>query len=196
MRNLLAISCAAIALLAAGCASSKPVHYYSLSTPPPANDTKANGPVILVGLIATPESLQDARIRYHSAANEVGGYEYHRWEERPGAMVRLSLVRALRATGQYQRVLESTSSAAAGYLLRGQLYEFAELDNPSIRTRISLQLELVDRKTNLTVWDRHFEREEPAGGKRIEDVVASMDRNLQALVATAASGISTYFLKP
>jgi hypothetical protein len=52
---------------------------------------------------------------------------------------------------------------------------------------------LVDRKTNLTVWDRHFEREEPAGGKRMEDVVASMDRNLQSLVATAAAGIGSYF---
>jgi hypothetical protein len=85
--------------------------------------------------IATPESLQDARIRYRAGANEMGSYEYHRWEERPGAMVRDSLVRALRASGKYRRVLESSSSAIGDYLLRGKLYEFAEVDNPAIQTR-------------------------------------------------------------
>ena len=86
----------------------------------PANQTKPDGPTILVGLIATPESLQDGRIRYRAGANETGSYEYHRWTERPGAMVRDSLVRALRASGKYQRVLESSSSAMGDYLVRGK----------------------------------------------------------------------------
>jgi ABC-type uncharacterized transport system auxiliary subunit len=169
------------------------VHYYTLTpAAPPANQPKPDGPIILVGAIVTPESLQDARIRYRTGANETGSYEYHRWEERPGAMFRLSLVRALRASGKYRRVMESSSSAVGDYLLRGKLYEFAEVDNPAIQTKISLHLELIETKTNHSIWDHPFEHEEPAAGKDIKDVVASMDRNLQQVVTTAAAEIDRF----
>jgi ABC-type uncharacterized transport system auxiliary subunit len=145
-----------------------------------------------VAAIVTPESLQDARIRYRAGANETGSYEYHRWTERPGAIIRDSLVRALRASGKYQRVLEASSAAMGDYLLRGKLYEFAEVDNPAIQTKISLHLELIDKKTNHSVWDHPFEREEPSNGKDIKDVVQSMDRNLQQVVNAAAAEIDLY----
>jgi ABC-type uncharacterized transport system auxiliary subunit len=181
------------ALLAASCATTRPVHYYTLEPASvPANQSKPDGPIILVGTIATPESLQDARIRYRAGTNETGAYEYHRWTERPGVMVRDSLVRALRASGKYRRVLEASSSAAGDYLVHGKLYEFAETDDPQIHTKISLHLELIDTKTNRSIWDRQSEREEPAAGKAINDVVQSMDRNLQHLVSEAAAEIDRF----
>jgi ABC-type uncharacterized transport system auxiliary subunit len=181
------------ALLTIGCATTRPVHYYRLSSAPAPNaPPKPDGSTLLVGAIVTPESLQDARIRYQTGSNATGSYEYHRWSERPGTMVRDSLVRALRASGQYARVLESSSSAVGDYLLRGKLYEFAEVDGPAIGTKISLHLELIDAKTNRSVWDHHFEREEPANGKTIEDVVGSMDRNLQQVVNAAAAEIGRF----
>jgi ABC-type uncharacterized transport system auxiliary subunit len=183
----------ASAVLLTSCAPTRPVHYYTLTPPSaPTNQTNPAGPTILVGLIATPESLQDGRIRYRAGANETGSYEYHRWEERPGSIVRLSLERALRGSGQYRRVLESTSSTVGDYLVRGKLYEFAEIDNPAVETRISLRLILVDEHTNRSVWDHSFEREEPASGKNMKDVVASMDRNLQQVVASAAADIGQF----
>jgi ABC-type uncharacterized transport system auxiliary subunit len=185
------------ALLTASCAATRPVHYYALAAASaPTNPARPDGPTLLVGVIITPESLQDARIRYRAGANATGSYEYHRWAERPGAMVRDSLLRALRVSGQYQRVLESSSSAIGDHLVRGKLNEFAEVDDPAIRkpikTRISLHLELIDTKTNRSVWDHHFEREEPASGKTIEDVVESMDRNLQQVVNAAAAEIDRF----
>lgn len=102
------------------CVATKPVHYYALQTaPPPVNQSKPDGLVLLVGNIATPEVLQDTRIRYRSGSNDAGAYEYHRWTERPGMMVRDALMRALRDSGKYQRVLESGSSISGDYLLRG-----------------------------------------------------------------------------
>jgi ABC-type uncharacterized transport system auxiliary subunit len=191
--NNFGFTVAIAAILSAGCATTRPVHYYTLApASAPADQTKPDGPTILVGLIATPEFLQDARIRYRSGANETGSYEYHRWTERPGAMVRDSLVRALRASGRYQRVLESSSSAMGDYLVLGKVYEFSEVDDPAIRTKISLQLELIDKKTNRTVWDHRFEREEPANGKNIKDVVGSMDRNLQQLASETATEIDKF----
>jgi ABC-type uncharacterized transport system auxiliary subunit len=66
------------------------------------------------------------------------------------------------------------------------------VDGASTRTRISLQVELVDRKTNRNVWDRMAEREEPVSGKTVADVVQSLDRNLQAVVIETAGEIDKF----
>src|SRR5216684_2474291 len=177
-------------MVCASCVTTRPVRYYTIQpASPPANQGKPDGLILLVGDISTPEALQDGRIRYRTGSNQAGAYEYHRWTERPGSMVRNSLLRALRASGKYQRVLESSSSAIGDYLVRGKLYEFGEVDNASIQTKVSLQVELVDRKTNRSVWDRVVEREEPVSSKSVTDVVQSLDRNLQHVVSETAAEI-------
>ncbi len=195
MRGGAAIFFFAIAgcLAGVGCISTKPVHYYTLGpAPPPAIQGKLDGPVLLVGEITTPESLQDSRIRYRTGSNEAGAYEYHRWTERPGSLVREALLRALRESGKYRRVLNAGSSTGGDYLVRGVLDEFDEVDSGSIRTRISLHVELVDRKANQTVWDRTAEREEPVSGNTVIEVVRSMDRNLRSLVSETAGEIDRF----
>ena len=198
MRSIISIGLIATACwLGASCAGTRPVHYYTLEpASAAANPGNPDGATILVGNIATPEALQDDRISYRVGANEVGGYEYHRWVERPGAMVRDSLVGALRSSGKYRRVFESSSSAIGDYVVRGKLFEFGEMDTPAIQTRISLHLELVDRKTNRDIWDHLFERVEPAAGKSIKEVVESMDRNLQQVVSGAAAEIDKFMAAP
>jgi len=192
--------CATLVLVLSGglastsCISTKPVHYYTIepASPPVANQAKPDGLILLVGNITASEALQDGRIRYRSGSNESGAYEYHRWTERPGSIVRDSLVRALRASGRYQRVLEASSVATGDYLLRGKLFEFGEVDSSSIQTKISLQVDLVDRKTNRTVWDHLTERVEPVSGKTVADVVQSLDRNLQQVVGETAAEMDKF----
>jgi cholesterol transport system auxiliary component len=175
------------------CVSTRPVHYYALQTPPPpANQSKPDGLILLVGNIATPEVLQDSRIRYRSGSNEAGAYEYHRWTERPGLMVRDALMRALRDSGKYQRVLEAGSSIDGNFLLRGKLDEFDEVDQTSIKTKISLRVELVDRKTNQNVWDYTAAREEPVSAKSVPEVVQSLERNLQQVVTEIAGELDKF----
>jgi cholesterol transport system auxiliary component len=194
MRSMILIFLAIAACLAdTGCVSARPVHYYTLGAPsPPANREKPDGLILLVGSITTSEALQDGRIRYRSGSNEAGIYEYHRWTERPGSMVRHALIRVLRDSGKYRRVLESGSSTSGDYLLRGKLDEFDEVDRASIQTKISLHVELVDRKTSQTVWHHTMEREEPVSGKSVLDVVQSLDRNLQHLVNETAGEIDAF----
>ena len=62
----------------------------------------------------------------------------------------------------------------------------------SVQTKISLQVELVDRKTNRNVWDHVAEREEPVGSKTVADVVQSLDRNLQHVVSETAAEIDKF----
>jgi cholesterol transport system auxiliary component len=191
LRSRLSVSLTVVlALAGAACVSSRPIHYYTISPQPASpNALKPDGPILLIGPISASEFLQDARIRYRAGANEVGGYEYHRWAERPAAIVRRALMRALRASGNYARVLESGSAATGDYLLRGRLEEFGEVDSESIQTSISLHLELVDRKTNRTVWNHVMERDEPVRAKKVPDVVQSLDVNLQHVATETAAEI-------
>ena len=194
MRSLLWLS---LVVATAGCVSTRPIHYYTIE-PPSASpgQGKADGLVLLVGNIATPESLQDGRIRYRRGANEAGAYEYHRWAERPSSMIRESLVRTLRASGKYRRVLEASSSAIGDYLVRARLHEFGEVDNASIQTKVSLHVELVDMKTNRSVWDGRVEREEPVSGKTVPDVVQSLDRNLRHVANDIAAELDKFLSSP
>jgi cholesterol transport system auxiliary component len=182
-----------ISLLCSACVAERPIHYYAINRPAISSaPAKPDGPALLVGRIATPEALEDARIRYRSGSNEVGSYEYHRWTERPGMMVRDLLVQTLRGSGKYRQVQEASSYATGDYLIRGKLYEFSEIDDPGIGTRVSLQLEVVAGKTGLVVWSRDYKRDEPVNGKTMKDVVTSLDHNLQQVVADATSGIDSY----
>ena len=193
MRSAIPIPIPIFCLLAAACGPGRPIHYYTITPPAlPAVPAKPDGLVLLVGLIATPDALQDGRIRYRSGANETGAYEYHRWTERPGMMARELLLYTLRSSGNYRQVRESASTAGGDYLVHGRLEEFCEVDGPALRTRVSLRLELVERKTGRMVWEKQFQREEPVSGKDMKDVVRSLDHNLQQAVTDAAGGIASF----
>jgi ABC-type uncharacterized transport system auxiliary subunit len=198
MRRIIPIAgIATVALLATACAGGRPIHYYAVNRPAITDaPEKPDGLVLLVARIASPEALEDSRIRYRSGPNEVGSYEYHRWAERPDMMVRQLLVQTLRASGKYRQVQETSSSAAGDYLIRGKLYELAEIDQPGIATRVSLQLEVVSARTGLVVWSRNFNRDEPVSGKTMQDVVTSLDHNLQQVIADSASGIEAFLSGP
>lgn len=182
-----------LCLLSAACVGGRPTHYYTINHPAATTAaSKPDGLVLVVGRIATPEALEDGRIRYRSGSNEVGSYEYHRWTERPGMMVRDLLLHTLRVSGKYRQVQEASSAAGGDYLIRGKLYEFSEVDEPGIQSRVTLHLEMVDRKTGLVVWDRRYHRDEPVSGKTMKDVVTSLDHNLQQVITDAASGIGDF----
>jgi len=168
------------------------VQYYQLSTIVKPVAPPETGPVILVGRIATPLALQDGRIRYREGLNEVGAYEYHRWTDPPGILVKDSLIQVLRATGKFKSVQEAASSAGGDYAVRGKLLEFSELDGNGIATRVSLDLELREVKTGRLVWNQVLTHDDPVQAKKVADVVQSLERNLQVVLGDAASAIASY----
>ena len=180
-------------LLDSGCVDSRPIHYYTIATPSaPVTRNAHGGPIVLVGNISTPPELADGRIHYRVGANEVGAYQFHRWIERPEVMVRTSLAQALRTSGKYRAVLESTSSTTGDYVLRGRLFEFDEVDRDTIQTMISLRVDLEDLKTRRIVWDDVFQRDEPVSNRNVSEVVQSLDRNLRAVANETAAGIDKF----
>ena len=184
---------AALCLIASACVGGRPIHYYTIDYPAQAPvAAKPDGAVLLVGRITVPEALQDSRIRFRAGGNEVGAYEYHRWTERPGVVVQDLLLHALRTSGRFRQVQEASSAAAGDFVVRGRLYEFSEIDDPRLQSRVSLRLELLNRKSGLVVWDHHYERDEPVDGKTMQEVVRSLEHNLRQVVGDAASGIEAF----
>jgi ABC-type uncharacterized transport system auxiliary subunit len=193
MRAISICAIAVLSLIAAGCVDSRPIHYYALETPSaPVAPPAPSGPALTVGDISMPPELQDGRIRYRVGSNEVGAYQFHRWMERPGTMIAESLVQTLRASGKYRSVMEASSSAAGDYILRGRLYEFEEVDDETIQTSISLRVDLEDEKTKRIVWQDLVKHEDPVSRKNVQEVVASLDRNLQAVVRQTAAGLDQF----
>jgi ABC-type uncharacterized transport system auxiliary subunit len=198
-RSITSVSATAWLLLAvflqsSGCTPHR-VQYYQLSANVKPAAPAETGPVLIMGRIATPQALQDGRIRYHAGSNEVGAYEYHRWTDPPGILVRESLIHVLRASGKFKSVQESGSTAEGDYSVRGKLLEFSELDGNGgngIVTRVSLDLELREVKSGRQVWNQVFTHDDPVQAKTVSDVVQSLDRNLQGVLGDAASAIGSY----
>ena len=142
--------------------------------------------------IDAPGIMRDGRILYQVGANEVGTYEYHRWVETPDRMVQNALVRLLRSSGKYQSIDRFMTGAKPDYIVRGKIYEFAEVDKPEIYTRVSMEIELHEGPSNRTVWSHVYSGEEKVDGKEMPNVVQSFDSNLRRRLSEIVAGLDEY----
>jgi cholesterol transport system auxiliary component len=177
------------------CGSGRPILYYTLEFPPAPQPSTSVYPItILVGRLGAPDLLQDEPIIYRTGPNEIGTYAYHHWAEPPARMIRVMLFRRLRSSGKYQSVSELGSAARGDYVLQGRLDDFEEVDTAAgIAALVTMELELVDRKTNKTVWSHVYSRSEPVPGKQIPDVVAALNGNLRQGLDEILSSLDAYF---
>jgi ABC-type uncharacterized transport system auxiliary subunit len=191
------ILCVVVLLAALGlvaCGSGRPIRYYAVNIPPaPPPSVSAYPITLLIGRIGGPEILQDDPIAYRSGPNEIGTYNYHHWVEPPVQMVKVALIRQLRSSGKYQLVTEQGSSVQGGFVLEGRLYDFEEVDTGSTAALVTMEFELLDRKTSRIVWTHFYSRSEPVQGKQIPDVVAALDHNLIQGLTEVSSGLDQYF---
>ena len=154
MARLVLIS--ALALNLNGCAKSKPIHYYTVGLPvAPTLTTSAHTVSLLVGSIGGAEIYRDTPIVYRVGTNQIGAYQYSHWVEPPVELVKNKLIRVLSATGDYQSVTGLESNSVGQFVVRGRLYEFAEVDGANIAGLVSMEFELYDRKSGKLLWT-HF----------------------------------------
>src|SRR5579863_6283726 len=121
------------ALMLCGCVGTKPIHYYTIqSSTAPALSSGTQSTSLLVARISGAEFLRGTPIAYRVGTNEIGTYEFSRWVEPPVEMVQISLIRALKSSGNYISVNSLGSSSDGQYVVRGRLYDFEEVDGPTI----------------------------------------------------------------
>ena len=186
-----------LALGLSGCGSGPRIRYYTTQVPAaPDAAMNAHAPSLLVARISGPGILQDGPIAYRAGEHGIGTYAYHRWEEPPVEMLRLSLIRTLRDTGEYSSVTTLGSESEGLFVVRGRLYNFEEVDTASsITALVSMDFELIDRKTGQVVWSHFYSQSEPVQGKGIPEVVAAMNRNFDRGLKEVSSGLGGYFAK-
>jgi ABC-type uncharacterized transport system auxiliary subunit len=187
-----------VALGLGGCGTGPAIKYYTVRQPAAAPDASpgVHNVSLLVGRISAPGILRDEPIAYRVGAHEIGTYAYHHWEEPPVDMVQLSLIRQLRDSGQYSSVNTLMSDSTGKYVVRGRLYDFEEVDGANIAALVSMEFELLDRKTGEMLWSHFYSQTEPVEGKKIPDVVAGLNRNLDRGLKQVTAGLGEYFSKP
>jgi ABC-type uncharacterized transport system auxiliary subunit len=195
MRRMIAFVVVLLAAVGPGaCGGGRPIKYYTVELPPaPQPSTNVYPITLLLGRIGAPGILQDEPIAYRSGPNEIGTYDYHHWIEPPVRMVKVILIRQLRASGKYQSVAELGSAARGEFVLQGRLYDFEEVDAGSTAALVTMEFELLDRKAGKIVWSHFYSRREPAQGKEISDVVSALDHDLMRGLTEVASGLDGYF---
>jgi ABC-type uncharacterized transport system auxiliary subunit len=180
-----------------GCGAARPAKYYQLTVPgsqdggdPPTNSFPVT---IVMGPLLSSHLYREDHIVYSSSGEDMGTYEYQRWAEPPTEMIQEVLLRTLRDSGRYRAVYALHSSVRGDYLLHGQLYDFKEMNGGAMAARLSLELELRDTKTGVTVWTHLYNHDEPVSGKKVSAVVAALDRNVQRATNEIAASLVQYF---
>lgn len=195
-RGLLTVVMMGVAAAAAGCGSPRPMRYYTLEAPATRmHSEEGTYPVsLLVGNLSAPHVLRDDRIAYGMTDVEMGLYWEHRWAEPPPEMLETMLVQKLRSSGQYKTVQRISSSARGDYILRGHISSLNEVDLPAgIIGRFAIQLELFQPKSGTVVWTQAYNHDEPVSGKKVNDVVEALQKNVEAGLDQLTAGLNEYF---
>lgn len=195
MRKYVTFLMAVAALFAASCGGARPSRYYAIEVPAATAGASSAMPItMLIGRLTAPHILRDDRIAYRNTATEIGMYEYHRWAEPPATMLEALLVRRLRADGRYRSVQSLSSNAQGDYILRGRLHQFEEIAGAGgVTARVSLEMELFEKKSGTIVWNNLFKAEEAVSGKEVPAVVDAMNTGTQRVLDQIAAGLSAHF---
>lgn len=185
----------ALASAMCACGAAHHIHYYVIDAGPAASTLAASQiPVaIVVARITSTHLYRDDRLVYGSGPVELGTYEYERWSESPVDMMQDLLVATLRSGGEYGSVARVGSRQKGNYVLHGHLNSLYEVDKPSLVARFSLELELFDTKTGMTVWTQTYSHDEPVSGKSVTNVIEAMDKNVHSGIQDLTAGIAQYF---
>jgi ABC-type uncharacterized transport system auxiliary subunit len=136
--------------------------------------------------------LRETPIAYRTGPNEIGTYEFSRWIEPPVELVQMNLIHALKSSGNYMSVETLGSSSEGQYVVRGRLYDFEEVDGPTIAGLVSMEFDLYDRKSAKVVWSHSYSQSEPVQGSEMSAVVAALNTNLDRGLAETAAGLNQY----
>jgi ABC-type uncharacterized transport system auxiliary subunit len=111
-------------------------------------------------------------------------------------MLKVNLTCQLCSSGDFQSVTNLTSGSEGDFVVRGSPYSFEEVDRASIAALVSMEIELYNRKTGQIVWSHFYSQSEPVEGKKVSEVMATLNRNLDRGVKQVTVGLGNYFSKP
>jgi ABC-type uncharacterized transport system auxiliary subunit len=195
MRNAWALAPIALLTMAlAGCGTPKPIMYYDLQIPAAPSPSTSRYPIdMVVGRITGPDLLGSSPIGYRTKQNQIGTYQYHRWTEAPVDLIQEKLIRLMRVSGEYRSVNGLRNAPGSELMVRGRLYDFAEVDGDGITGLVSMEFELYNRKTARILWSHFYTGTEPVPRKEVAAVAQALDRSLDRGLKEVMDGLRQYF---
>lgn len=178
-----------------GCGGPVPkTRYYVLDIPAPApTPAEKLETTAMVMRFDAPRMLEQDRIVYRPAKEEVGFYEYHRWAEDPRAVMTRSLLEHLRARGTFGNVVEFDGRTKADYIVRGRIDRLEEVDaNGGVTAHVALSAELIDAESRKPVWEGYGADSAQVSVGEVRSVVAQMSRAAESSVGKLAAGLDAF----
>jgi uncharacterized lipoprotein YmbA len=166
------------------CGSTLPTHYYRIDTDPDMN--KVDQVITLkveVNSVRAPERYRD-RIVYREGEYEYGFYEYSRWIDTPGEMIRRSLINALSKSGLFSLVDPFGNDSDSDLDLNSEIVSFDQVVEGEVNfADFGLILEFSHSDTGSPVWSyRTKERIEQQGE---ESFAAAMSEAVKEAITRA-----------
>lgn len=188
---------AALLLLALASCGGKvpPTRHYTLEIPLSNPARAANSFPVTVAVVRfqAPRPLQQDRVVFRPAPNQVDFYDYHRWADSPPDLVTNNLVRHLKESGMFRSVV-TTAGAPADYFLRGTVESLEEVDSgESVSARVALSAELIDARTRQIVWSGRGSHEAPVQERSVEGIVRVLNEGLRHSIEQLSGGLASFF---
>ncbi|WP_177421040.1 ABC-type transport auxiliary lipoprotein family protein [endosymbiont of Lamellibrachia barhami] len=151
-RLLLTWGCCIIALIAAGCASTKPVpenNFYRLVESKPQHqfdEPQIFGSLIVDRIKASGILSERALLySYEVSPEALMQHHYHHWTDSPASLIREQFVTYLRNVNLAQHVASDMRSTSGDYHLRVELKKFERmlLKNGGVEVRVTLRMEII-----------------------------------------------------
>ncbi len=181
---LASASACAVTLLLAGCGGKILYpNYYALEIPPaprPAVSDARLPATLAVRRFETPPYLRQGRIVYRQSPAEIGFYEYHRWAADPAATVTTAVIDSLRSSQLFSFVKPYDGQSQQDYLMSGRLERLEEIDSSgSVQVEAKLSAEVVNLRTNATVWTGDADETLRVDTHNVASVVVEMSHAVQ-----------------
>ncbi len=191
MRAAVAAGWLAAAALCASCGGARPVHYYTLQMPAPAQigDPRTNF-VLGVQQFRAPEPLRDDRILYYQSPTQLNYYQQHRWDSDPATMLSALAQRELQQTGVFAQVLLVPYLGNADYVLRGQVLSFSEVDyQGGVKARVGIGLTLLRMPDRKVAWSAQRQVENVVQEQGVPGVVNALNAATKQILDEMIPGI-------
>ncbi len=192
-------SASVLTLLMAGCGGKILYpHYYALEIPPAPGPAVSDTPLpatLAVRRFETPQYLRQGRIVYRQGPAEIGFYDYHRWAADPASTVTTAVIDSLRFSRLFSFVKPYDGQSRQDYLLSGRIERLEEIDyGGSVRVEAKLSAELVDRRTDATVWTGEADETLAVEARNVNSVVVEMSHAVQKSIDRLVASLDQQLL--
>jgi len=166
------------------CGSTLPTHYYRIDTDPDMNKIDQVIPLkVEVNSVRAPERYRN-RIVYREGEYEYGFYEYSRWIDTPGEMIRRSLINALSKSGLFSLVDPFGNDSDSDLDLNSEIVSFDQVVEGEVNfADFGLILEFSSSDTGDPVWS--YRTKERIAQQGEESFAAAMSEAVKEAITRA-----------